>query len=90
MQGISLQLHVTIRKGQEGLTLSEIRIIILRRTENNFSLYVFAQTSFRTTKHGDSRDKVAVRRLQQSSESCLAPNFFSPQLPPRLNSPSQP
>lgn len=42
-----------------------------------------------TQKYDDSRDKVAVRRLQQSSESCLIPSFV-PQLPPRLNSPKQP
>lgn len=47
VQGISLQLHITVRQGQEGLSLSEIRIIILRGIENNFSLDLLVHTSFR-------------------------------------------
>lgn len=99
VQGISLQLHITVRQGQEGLSLSEIRIIILRGIENNFSLDLLVHTSFRVWHiYSPAKEQWQQRRVtlwRGDSSRTQKPVWFSalclsshPQ--PRLDSPSQP
>lgn len=54
--GYCLQLHITVRQGQEGLSRTENRITALRGTENSLSLdlfiHIFQHTAYLLSSQG--------------------------------------